>query len=258
MDIVEKVFPIIRATRPMLLPYWGNPGEVEHKSPSGVDVVTKLDRDVEMFLSRELKTVDSGIEFAGEEFGGSRDAQRFWLCDPIDGTAHFVRGTPFCTVMLALIEDGQVNFSAIYDFINDDLYHATRGKGSFKNGQPIHVSSRPAHDMYLGWEINLEKEENSKKFLQLAKRALVFKTVASGYEYTLLASGKLEGRVNFDPHGKDWDYAPGSLLVSEAGGIVANIGKRTYDYQNLDFIAASPVAFAALTEGPDAIFPISE
>ena len=48
----------------------------------------------------------------------------------------------------------------------------------------------------------------------------------------------------------------GSLLVQEAGGIVANIGKRTYDYRNGNFIAANPVVFRELTEGPDALFPI--
>ena len=72
----------------------------------------------------------------------------------------------------------------------------------------------------------------------------------------LVATGKIEGRVNFDPWGKDYDYAAGSLLVQEAGGIVANLGKRTYDYRNYDYIAASPTMYKVLTEGPDAIFPI--
>jgi len=258
MDLAAKVLPILQETRGMLLPFHGNAGKLEYKSGAAHDVVTRLDREIESFLSTELKKVDPSIEFAGEEFGGTRSAQRFWLCDPIDGTAHFVRGTPFCTVMLALIENGQVTFSAIYDFLNDDVYHATRGKGAFKNDEPIHVSDRPMNDAYLAWETHLDKDENLERFIRLRKKTILFKTISAGYEFVLVASGKVEGRVMFDPHGKDWDFAPGSLLVSEAGGVVANIGARSYDYQNLNFIAANKAMFEELTEGPDAIFPIVE
>lgn len=258
MDIAAKVLPILRETRGMLLPFHGNPGTLEYKSAAQHDVVTRLDREIETFLSAELKKVEPSIEFAGEEFGGTRSAGRFWLCDPIDGTAHFVRGTPFCTVMLALIENGQVNFSAIYDFLNDDVYHATRGMGAFKNQESIHVSDRPADNACLSWETHLNKEENLEKFMQLRKKAALFNTLSAGYEFTLIATGKIEGRVSFDPYGKDWDFAPGSLLVSEAGGIIANIGKRSYDYRNLSFIAANKAVYSELTEGPDAIFPIIE
>ena len=43
----------------------------------------------------------------------------------------------------------------------------------------------------------------------------------------------------------------------EVGSIVANIGTNTYDYKNLSPIAANPLIFKALTEGPDAIFPVA-
>jgi fructose-1,6-bisphosphatase/inositol monophosphatase family enzyme len=52
------------------------------------------------------------------------------------------------------------------------------------------------------------------------------------------------------------DYAPGSLLVSEAGGKVANIGSTKYDFKNLDFIAANKALYDEWTKGEDAIFPI--
>ena len=44
--------------------------------------------------------------------------------------------------------------------------------------------------------------------------------------------------------------------MQEAGGIVANIGSREYDYRNLEFLATNPRVFKELTEGPEAIFPI--
>jgi len=158
--------------------------------------------------------------------------------------------------MLALIEDGQVNFAVIYDFINDVVYHAERGKGAYKNGERIHVSEQPVTQSYIAYETHLDKPENMLKFLELRKKSIFFKTVSSGYEYILVATGKLEGRVCFDAHGKDYDFAPGSLLVSEAGGIVANLGKTGYDFRNTDFIAANKPFYDYLTQGEDAIFPI--
>ena len=256
-SVSEYALPIIRKTRGILLPFWGNADIIHQKSAAPADVVTKLDREIETYLSEELRKADSSIGFVGEEFGGERGAERFWLCDPIDGTAHFIRGLPFCTVMLALIEEGQVNFSIVYDFINDIVYRAERGTGTYKNDIRLFVSDRPIADAYLGYETHLNKSKNMKRFLRLREKGALFRSVNAGWEFAMVAEGKLEGRISFDPWGKDYDFAPGSLLVSEAGGIVANLGKATYDYRNLDFIASNKFVFKALTEGKDAIFPIT-
>src|SRR4029078_7839963 len=99
-------------------------------------------------------------------------AERLWLVDPIDGTAHFIRGLPFCTTMLALIEDVTVTFSAIYDFVNDIMYYAERGRGSYQDGKRIRVSGRPLADSYIGWETHIDKPENMQKVLKLRKTSL--------------------------------------------------------------------------------------
>lgn len=258
MDFASKVLPIVKSTRESLLPHYGNVEVLMRKSEVGSDLVTKLDQQTEHYLQSELHKLYSGISFVGEEFGGDRDAERFWLCDPIDGTTHFIRGMPFCTVMLALIERGQVNFSVIYNFVTDEMYHATRDGGAFCNSVPIHVSDRPVRDACLGWETHTDVPENMEKVIALNKRAIFLKTSVSGFEHTMVASGKIDGRICFQPHGKDYDYAPGSLLVSEAGGVVANLGVTTYDYRNVEFIAASKPIYEMLTSGPDALFPLNE
>jgi histidinol-phosphatase len=252
----KTILSLIRTTRPMLLPHWGTAETLRHKTEAAVSVVTQLDEDIEHYLAESLKKIDPTIEFAGEEFGGNRTAERFWLADPIDGTAHFIRGLPFCTTMLSLIEEGQVVFSVIYDFINDIAYHAEKGKGAYQNGQPIHVSERTISDSYIAWETHMDKPKNMETVLRLREQCMLFKTISAGYEFIQVATGRLEARICFDPYGGDYDYAPGTLLVAEAGGIVANLGKTSYDYRNLNFIAANPHVFRALTEGPAAIFPI--
>ncbi|MBI3887893.1 hypothetical protein HY310_02390, partial [Candidatus Microgenomates bacterium] len=68
--------------------------------------------------------------------------------------------------------------------------------------------------------------------------------------------GKYDGRIAKNPYGNDWDYAPGALLVTEAGGIATNIGKTTYDYRNHDYIITNTVVHKELTEGDSALFSI--
>ena len=81
-------------------------------------------------------------------------------------------------------------------------------------------------------------------------------TFNCGWQFAMIASGKMEARIAKDGWGKDWDYAAGSLLVQEAGGVVANIGQKNYQYTNLDLIACNKVIYQELTEGRAAIFPI--
>lgn len=181
------------------------------KSASATDVVTKIDFEIEEYLAKEFSKIDTTVAFVGEEYGGDRSAAKQWLVDPIDGTAHFVRGLPFCTTMVALIENGQVIFSAIYDFVNDIMYHAERGKGAYKNGEAIRVSDRPFGSSYMFYESNLNKGDNLNTYLKFKKKTMVLNTLNAGYEFSLIASGKIEGRVCLDPFGKDYDFAPGSV-----------------------------------------------
>jgi len=255
-NISEKVLPIVRETRAITLPSFGIAAVDSRKSEQAHDVVTKTDLAVEEFLESRLADVVPGAGFYGEEFGHKGNKETFWLCDPVDGTAHYVRGMPFCTTMLALIDHGKVVFGAVYDFVRDELYHAELGKGAYMNESPIHVSERSKNDWYLAWESHIEKEENLKRFVRLRDSAALIKFMCCGYELAMVASGKLDGRVVFDGWGKDWDYAAGSIIVSEAGGVVANLGAKTYGYRNHDFIAANKEVFQHLTEGPDTIFPV--
>ena len=257
MDYQKLVFPLLSEIGEELKKQFGNAPVVHRKTDDAADVVTDLDRKTEEFLATQLRKVFPSIGFFGEEFGGNKDGERFWLCDPIDGTAHFVRGLPFCTTMLALVEHDNVTFSVIYDFVKGDFYWAGKGKGAWKNKEAIHVSGRSLKEGYISFETNFQKnEENLKKYLALDSRTVYVQTVSAGFEFAMVASGKLDARISLDPWGGAWDFASGPLLVAEAGGVVANIGSKGYDYRNFDFIAATPVIYKELTEGENALFPI--
>lgn len=253
----EKVLAIIRGTREITLPHYGKVEIIAQKDESPHNVVTRLDQEVETYLKTEFYKLDPSIEFAGEEFGGSRDRKKLWLVDPIDGMMYYVRGIPFCTTMVALIEDEQVIFSAIYDFINDVMYHAEKGRGAFENGTKIEVSGRDIKSSVVALETNLAKPANVEIRNKVRSKSMLLQTISAGYEFVLVATGKIEARICVDPFGKDYDFAPGSLLVTEAGGFVTNIGSTAYNYRNTNLIAANKEIWEEFVKRELPIFPVN-
>jgi myo-inositol-1(or 4)-monophosphatase len=249
------VLPIVKATRTFTKPNWGKI-DCSYKNDNAASALTEIDIQVEEFLQEHLTSVLPEIAFVGEETGGDNSAQTRWLCDPIDGTGIFVRGLHGCTTMLSLIKDDKVIAAVIYDFVADDIYYAVKGEGAYKNKTQISVNDRPLNQAYIAEEINEADPEIQDTRKRLVQETMTTKNINAGYDFIKVAEGKLDGRVSHKPFGQDYDYAPGLLIVQEAGGVVTNIGSRTYDYKNLSTIAASPVVHAALTEGPNAIYPV--
>lgn len=244
MDIrkdLKQIPGIIRSVRPILLPYFGNIVASE-KAGRIHDTITELDLQIENYLKEKFFEILPEIGFVGEETGGEKSS-KFWLVDPIDGTLPFVRGLPFCTTMVALIENGEVVFSAIYNFVTDTLFLAEKGKGAWENDVQIHVGNRPFKGAVIKFETIREVDTHNAFKERVFKEAIPFETIVAGNEFCLVASGKIDGRICINPYGKEYDFAPGALLVSEAGGIVCNFGSDTYDYRNTDLIATNETIY---------------
>lgn len=160
--------------------------------------------------------------------------------------------------MIALIEKNEVLLAVIHDIANQSTYWAIRGHGAYRDGERLTVSQRGLRKSLVCFESNLDIPENLERFLQLRRQTVPMLGLCSGYEFIMIASGKLDGKIGLNPYGKDWDFAAGSLLVQEAGGLAFNIGGLDYDYHNHDFIIAGPTLYRDLTDGPEAIFPATE
>ncbi|HVQ44135.1 MAG TPA: inositol monophosphatase family protein [Candidatus Saccharimonadia bacterium] len=240
----------IRATlmelRPQLLQAHG---AIEHELKDDASAVTEMDLLVEKRLHEALGELDPTIGLAGEETGADFDQETFWLVDPIDGTEPFIRGLPFSTNMIALIHHGEPIMSVIYNFFLDEYYHAVKGEGATMNGHPIHVSDRPMDRAYVVFGSKLKDPKLFGLTDRLRQRVLGLPQMAgAGYTYASIAAGQLDGLVAYNGRGKPWDHAPGTLLVREAGGRVENLFSPSYDYRNLELVAAAPSIFPELKQ----------
>ncbi len=109
------------------------------------DWVTDTDRTLERHTRRVLAAEFPGVPVVGEEYGADPDAHssRYrWVVDPVDGTANYVAGFPWCAYSLALVDASGPVVGVIADPSRAQIYAAARGRGVRANGVPVRVVPR--------------------------------------------------------------------------------------------------------------------
>jgi myo-inositol-1(or 4)-monophosphatase len=229
------VFGVFQEVRPTLLEDFG---KVEFSIKDDKTVVTELDRYVEKRLREELRKFAPEIGIVGEEMNDEGDSDTYWLVDPIDGTESFIRGYPTPRNMIALIENGEPQWCLVYKFVTDELFEATKGSGSTRNGQPINTSQRSLGRAWVEVGLDLTDLKVYECFREMRPK---IGGIMVTRDFSLVASGELDGFVfGLSGLGGPWDYAPRALLLSEAGNIVTNMGSDKYDLSGKGIIAGNP------------------
>lgn len=231
---------VIRSYRPTILEHHG---KIDPSIKPDATPVTEFDTELEHLLREALIGFDSSIGFEGEELGKDGNENTFWLIDPIDGTESLIRGLPTVRNMVTLIHDGEPVFAFVYRPITDELFVASKGGGTYKNGRPVHVSVRPIERAWIELSSPLMTPEAIAVMQAVKPHINGFRKVG---EFVHVAEGQMEGQLLYQWGGKAWDIAPRALLIQEAGGKVANLGTTTYDFRNNDALMASPAVFDTL------------
>lgn len=109
---------------------------VEAKGP--LDLVTLADRDVEKFITEQLRKTFPGDGIFGEEGASVRDTTgRTWVIDPIDGTFNFVRGGDQWAISIGLYEKGAPAFGVIHAPMRRETLVGGAGLKAMLNGIPL-------------------------------------------------------------------------------------------------------------------------
>lgn len=186
------------------------------------DLVSMADREVENVIRSGLERNFPGEAILGEEGGGSGDAERLWIIDPIDGTANFLRGIPYWSMVLGYVENGRVQLGVTYDPVHDELFVAASGGGARRDGRTIEVSgvSEPSAAC-VGLSFTFKTP--IAPYIAMVDRAL-----QEGFDHRRMGSSALalahvaDGRLDalMVPYANMWDVVSGLILVEEAGGFV--------------------------------------
>jgi len=112
----------------------------------GVDFATEADREVDSFLSGELKRLYPEANFLTEEtapsdYSSMKDLDDLWVIDPLDGTANFSRKDDNFAISIALVNKGKPVLGIVYLPISNKMYSARADRAeAFLNGEVISVS----------------------------------------------------------------------------------------------------------------------
>jgi len=192
---------------------------------SADDLVTDADRASERTILEVLGAARPDDGVVSEE-GAARESATglTWIMDPLDGTTNFVYGRQRWAVSVACRDaDGELAACTI-DVRSGETFTAVRGGGAFLEGEPIRVNDVGLLDRALiGTGFSPDPE------LRRVQGAMVGALVAGVRDVRRpgspcldladVASGRLDGFFEVLPG--PWDWAAGSLLVREAGGILA-------------------------------------
>jgi myo-inositol-1(or 4)-monophosphatase len=191
--------------------------------------VTLADIEINNLVIKRCNTKYPDIGILAEEQSTAHTKEWLWVCDPIDGTIPYMLGMQASTFCLALVHDGQPVVGVVYDFMNDRLFSAIKGKGAQMNDKVI--SPAPVPPLRL---VEVEIYPGAPHHVGDLRRVLTankwqtqnFATVS--FVAMAAATGRVAGTVYTGD--KAWDVAAAKVIVEECGGTVTDLDGNDQRY----------------------------
>ena len=219
------------------------------------DFVTEVDQAAEEAIIDTILAAYPSHGILAEESGqsrGNKTSEFVWIIDPLDGTTNFIHGFPVYAVSIALAWRGQVQQAVVYDPSRNDLFYASRGKGAYMNDRRLRVSKRTRMlDSLIGTGFPFRKGDNFQRYLKMFEEVMVQcagvrRPGAAALDLCYVAAGFYDGF--FETGLSPWDIAAGSLMITEAGGLVGNFtGEADFLFQR-EVVAGNPRIYGQLVQ----------
>ena len=227
--------------------------KINTKSPN--DFVTEVDQAAEAAIIETLLTAYPGHGILAEESGrehGAKHSDFVWIIDPLDGTTNFIHGFPVYCVSIALSFRGKVEQAVVYDPTRNDLFMASKGRGAYLNDKRLRVSRRTRmQDALIGTGFPFRKGDNFQRYLKMFEAVMphcagLRRPGAAALDLCYVAAGCYDGF--FETGLNPWDIAAGSLMITEAGGLVGNFTGEPDFMNQREIVAGNPKVYGQLVQ----------
>lgn len=239
MPEIAPLFAITKEAGDILCHHLSSKVEVSQK-PNGSEV-TAADKESNEYICRQLLKLYPKFPILSEEgpiapYEERKSWPSFWLLDPLDGTAEFIKKSSDFTINLAFIESGEPVLGIIYQPVQKIFYYGTKYAGSWrkvgsesptrllckapKKGAPRTVVESRSHYS--------PKIEPFLKDFTVQQR---FK-IAGALKFVFLAEGKADLYPRFVPS-MEWDVAAGDCIFRHAKMVGENPSPLRYNSPSL-------------------------
>lgn len=258
-DFAEFLEVCMKDASALAMTYFGRvSGAV--KPDDNNQVLTEADIAVGKMLVDMSKERYPDFNIIDEEAGSiDNDSQYTIVIDPIDGTSNFAAGIPLFGIFVGILDGGTPIAGAMALPAFGNVYLAEKGKGAYKDGQRISVTTETQLRNSLvayGVDGHQEAPDVTKKEMQdLAAMILAIRNLRdtnSAYDAAMTAEGKYGAYMNKTT--KIWDNVAQQIVIEEAGGLYTDYYGNQMDYSNplgkatvnFTFCAGAPALHAAI------------
>lgn len=220
----EVAYKAIKKASQIVMEIYHDDFTINYKEDKSV--VTNADFSSENAIKEILSENFPNYAILSEEGKDNKDRLNNDYCfivDPLDGTKDFVNKTDNFSINIALSYKNEIVLGLISVPCQNIIYYAIKGQGAYKviNNEIIKIKvSNKENDLTMLTSKFFFNDHDTYKNNPYIKEV---KSIGSSYKAGLIAEGKADFCLKFDPVTKEWDTAPSEIIIKEAGGFMADI-----------------------------------
>ena len=192
---------------------------------SAVDFATQMDQQAESLIVKSLLAArpDDGI-IAEEGAAQSSESGITWVIDPLDGTVNYLYGLPGWNISIAAKNQEGVIAGVVFAPTINSLWKATKGGGAYLNNKAIKCNDPVNLNLALiatgfSYDLELRKEQGARIQKLIPQIRDLRRNGAAAVDLCYVAMGAVD--AYFESSLKEWDFAAGGLIASEAGALIS-------------------------------------
>ena len=227
----------------LLLHYFEHVDSLTVKEKQAKDYVSEVDKGAEQVIIDALRKAYPDHAILAEESGSHAGNDYLWIIDPLDGTTNYLHGFPQFSISIALQVKGELESAVVFDPLRDEMFIANKGRGAYLNDRRIRVSDQKSlTGALLGTGIPYRDQTHVDAYFGMMKALIkdaagVRRPGSAALDFAWLAAGRIDGFWELGLAA--WDFAAGSLLIKEAGGVVTDLSGGPHHLETGNVVAGN-------------------